>query len=395
MVAVFPTISGSCPSTTSHTLHYRVLDTISAFEKIEPAWQELLSETRTESLFLQHGWLIENLRTFRATPFIILVEDSAGELVAAAPFRVIRTGLLGRLCRRIQCIGSGPDLYDWTAFPQRAEVDTRAVLETIASALLDHQHQWDLLDHRFFFEAAPLQQLSELLAAHLPSGSPWEIQSPMGYHRLPLPVATEAYLQKKSLRKKLNNARNHMAVDFPEQSLRLTFVSPQDADWESQLDAFFKTYKAYWQERNIATNAMRYPALGQFYKRMFARYGGTDTTPGTFLFSQLLLEDTPVSAQFVLREKQTWMSYLICYDADYARIRPGMLHFNALIRQAIESGAEYYSLGRGDEAYKQDWTTEVAPLYSLVFHQPGVSRRLSQADDSLKQFLKRFNASSA
>lgn len=370
--------------------HSEVITALDGFKALEQEWQTLLDAIPDAYLNLDHAWLRLWLETFEEQPLVVLVRDESGRLVGAAPFKLnhSRTGLLRKRLRQVQFIGTDPTVYERMRILIHPEADRENVLREIAAKLLLVRNQWDIIDLRFCDQSEQLSILATCLAVAGVSVSSFPAMS-IPYMRLPATCAEyEERFRKKGFKKDLKRVHNHLGRDFPEQPLQVEAISPS-SQGDTYLADFYDRHSKYWAQRGLKSDFQRYSNLGAFYRSVYNHFGQASHPGKGFKFSRLFIGDITLGYQFVLIYRNTHVGHIVNFDDAYKKYRPGVLHFEKMILEAIEHGAGIFEFGRGDESYKSQWADDVIPLYSQMYFKNGWPRLLFALDEWLKTLLKR------
>ncbi len=78
------------------------------------------------------------------------------------------------------------------------------------------------------------------------------------------------------------------------------------------------------------------------------------------------------SLHFGFRHNNILFWYKPCYNLDFKRYSPGLVHLAKLVEREIALGTEYIDFGYGDESYKFLWTSESIDLFRLQHSAKGV-----------------------
>jgi hypothetical protein len=95
----------------------------------------------------------------------------------------------------------------------------------------------------------------------------------------------------------------------------------------------------------------------------------------TVHFSALFLSGVPISWHLGFLFKDRMYYYMPAIAEEYQKNSPGKIHLYFLNKLAIESGFKFFDHLRGEENYKDGWTTDAIQLYkTVVFSNTFVSR---------------------
>lgn len=370
-----------------------LVSTSEALLALEPKWRELLRATGEISLGLHDGWLREWWRCFaNKRPFVILVFNQQQQLAAVAPFQISsrESGILTRGLRKLQFAGTEPDIYDWMKILVRPDEDELLILSKVADKLRQEGSQWDVIDLRFCKDKSQLEALGIRLGGHFSwrgTSAAAAISEPMTIPYLDLPDSLEGYrvdCHKKSYRADLRRIRNHIQRDFGDDGLELVFLPPSEAS-VSELDEFLACHRRYWAQKGQKTQAGRHPELAEFYRRVYQAMGKPGQQDLQFCFSILKANGKPMSYHIDILHEGGCMGYLACYNPEFKKYRPGILHIEALIEHTIRLGGKRFEFGRGDASYKNQWHIRKMPLWNLLLFKSRWASLLWQGDEALKR----------
>ena len=117
-------------------------------------------------------------------------------------------------------------------------------------------------------------------------------------------------------------------------------------------------------QRWIATGAFDAFAFPNF--RAFFDQLNTRPMQGVqAVVSALLLDGKPIATHWGMQSGDTFYWLVPGYDETWAKLSPGRVLMEALLRDCIEQKLSVFDFTAGDEAYKFQWADEHLKLYSL------------------------------
>jgi CelD/BcsL family acetyltransferase involved in cellulose biosynthesis len=314
----------------------------SAIHDVLPAWEQLW-RADPDATAAQHPTILLGLGEVLALPgtpaLVVVTDQGGGDWLAALPVRRTTHGL-PLLPYRVAAAPAGWHL------PGADPLVAPGVMATAMPALttaLTGRVPWEQLDLRFMRAAGPL-------ARHL-AGVP----SPSGEARV-LRLAEGPRLSSSGAARMRQYARRLerrgacaitpalAASEIPEAITR--FAELHTARWEA--DGPAAEFRAATTRARLSAWALRAHAAGLL-------------TVGT-----IRLEGVVIAVHLALNDRRGRVAWRIASSPDYPDVSLGRLLFSRMIEQAHADGCEWYAFGRGDEAYKQSWETEVQPLVRLV-----------------------------
>jgi CelD/BcsL family acetyltransferase involved in cellulose biosynthesis len=343
----------------------------------EAEWQTLVTQLGdTVSIQHTHHWLTTWLKN---TPpdslLIITVREDTGRLIAATPLMIRRgpLGMMGRMLRMVQFVGTQPTVYDWMdPLLILPEIPVEPVVQALMEILLERRCQWDMLDWPCMRKTSMMTLVQQSLQSVM-----YRVQciqtDVVPSIRLPKTVAEfEQHGHSGKTRRELERTRRRLETDHPGDLLRLVFAdTPETAHKHLLLMA--ERHRTYWQARGTRSDFDRFEGLLPFYHDLW--------TKDCMDLSMLVLGTDVLSYQITFRYKTHYMGHLSNYDSAFKAYRPGILHIEALATHAIDTGNTHYDLGRGGAAYKHLWKPQdEMALYGITAFQTPLAMALRQGD---------------
>ncbi|MBR1644415.1 MAG: GNAT family N-acetyltransferase [Bacteroidales bacterium] len=129
------------------------------------------------------------------------------------------------------------------------------------------------------------------------------------------------------------------------------FSTQTSAAWEPSLEALLRCFRQHWPQAYIA------PHLHRNLLRRGMDSGLADVVTTA-------VDGNDVAWAFLFHHRQTTFYYLPASDPSFQNFSVGRLTLMACIGQAFERGDQRFDFLRGDEAYKQQWTTSTQTIYN-------------------------------
>jgi|GEM_PF-3270297 len=368
-----------------------VVRTKEHFDTLENEWETLLERSNIANISLHHAWLSHWLEVFPPEAlFVILIRDEQGELHGAAPFLITRnrTGIACRSLRRLQFIGTSPDLYDWMEILIHPEADTELITQLVGNEIIRHRHQWDLIDLRFFANLGQLMTLELQLNPILWRDMLSQLTT-LSFIDLPSDwLEYQNTLRKKKYHKDLNRIHNNIQKDF-DNAMPTLIVHPPGPETDKVLKSFLESHQQYWLDRGSRTEYDRHRKILDFYKIIHREFSeGKAIWRPVFEFTTLQIGERVISYHFDIQTREGATGCLCSYDPEVKKYRPGVLHIEAIIERTQNLGGRRFTFGRGDEAYKNQWKIEKKPLWHFMAFRTKFSHMLWQFDNRLREFRK-------
>jgi CelD/BcsL family acetyltransferase involved in cellulose biosynthesis len=334
------------------------------------AWNRLLAQSETRSVFLTWQWLATWWECFGegATLFAFAVERD-GELVGVAPLAVRREH--GQ--RIVEFLGMGSSDYcDVIATADDKPVVVRAVME----ALLKRRDRWDRIRLRYL----PAASSTAGILASLPLPSGWQIVQEVESTCPALSIESsrpfaEACARKKSL---VRHAR------YFERLAPLRFRHVLDPD--EILDRLPDFIEQHRDRRFMAGDHSIFddPRHRRFYERMIpAMLEG-----GALRFGVLEWRDEVLAYHLGFFHDGVFTWYKPTFNVDWARYSPGEVLLKALLEAALETDVRVFDFTVGDEAFKERFANVKAENLKVQIVRNVRRSPRERIGEDLKRWLK-------
>jgi CelD/BcsL family acetyltransferase involved in cellulose biosynthesis len=326
-----------------------------------PAWNNLLSESQADHIFLRSEWLSAAADVFGGDIVVIEVwGDDA--LIAAAAF--VNEGRAWRF------LGKGPcDYLDIVMSRHVSESTAREATAKIMGAVFDAGA------HHVLLTAMPLEGAT---APRLRS---------MGMHvtefrTTPSPTmhmsVAPAAARKKSLKRHTNKLAREGELRF--------FTLTTAAEIDPRLDGFFEQHVARWAETETPS-LFNEPSNREFYCSLVRGLAPT----GAVRLLEVVLDETVVAAHlgFVHGGRFTW--YKPTYDPAYSKFSPGEVLLKRLIEDAMSEPVDEFDFTVGDEPFKLRFATSIRTVVDLRVDRSAMAasrfKRFLRVKDAVKSVL--------
>lgn len=162
----------------------------------------------------------------------------------------------------------------------------------------------------------------------------------------------------RNFRSNLTKARNKLSR---ERSVRF-HCAVDGTELEDCLDEFLALEASGWKGARGANTAIAlHPRLVEFYRNVLA----DASRDGTAAVNCLRLEGRLIAAQLCLRDENTLYVLKLAYDETHARLAPGNMLLERVIKDALEQGTYEYINLVGSPRWFRDWRPETQPMRSL------------------------------
>jgi CelD/BcsL family acetyltransferase involved in cellulose biosynthesis len=329
---------------------------------LEGVWDDLLSRSGTQTVFLTFDWLSTWWRHFgQSAKLRVIVVKDGERAIGIAPLMQVRYWFFCVPVHKILFLGTwGSDRLDFI-LPERKE----DVLAAIWSHLKQSSRRWNVWEVEKILEDSPnLAALRRVLSSsggHLHGYRPC-FDSPY----LPLEGGWEKYISgKKRLRLGLNSSRNRL--------LRMGTLRVEDRSGPQEIDRALQTVSTLEARGSRRKDSLfGDPVRRSFYEQIARRF----SEKGKLSLSFLLLEGNPIAYDLSFAYHGTVVGYALGYDQKYRRESPAKVLLAELVRSCFERGLKEFDFSAGDEPYKMYWTNRVRHQVSFLVFNQGLRGRL-------------------
>lgn len=331
------------------------------FKALREEWDDLLSHSLSDTLFLRPAWQEAWWQVFGAKDAlrIITVRDGAGRLVGVAPLFLAAVSAdaseavpalsyerpvpnpAATIHRTLLLVG-GTEVSDYLdLIVERAQATAvyEAIFEGIQSIA-----GWEWLDLRCLPEASPTPTLFGNLAAGAGLSAKLTMEDVCPF--ITLPDSWEGYLKSLSKKQRHELRRKMRRV---EESGRITIIEANDpALLDKHLATFIALHQASTPDKADFMRDSRMRCFFQLVARAALENGWLN-------LSFLALNGEPAAAMFCFRYRDAALVYNSGFDPQaWPGLSPGVALLGYEIRRAIEAGRREFDFLQGNERYKYD-----------------------------------------
>jgi len=314
------------------------------FVQLGPEWGGLFQRANPENVFLSFGWMSTWWKHFgKGQLAVIAVRDSAGRLIAVAPFYISRSSAaLG--ARRLGFLADERVGSDYLNVLAEAGFAAAAV-EEIARILFAHRRLWDYIELR---DTADSPLVAALTARLRSRGMSVHQTARRTCRYIPLPPTFEQYLAGIGQSLRTHCRRQWQALQRAHQGESLVVSGA------AELDREFPTLIALHRMRfaqRTEQSAFLAPGVPQFHAdamRLLAAEG----------FVRLFLlkaGSETIAALYGFSVGRTFQFYQCGMHTGWLQHSTGHILTGKAIEQAIADGNATFDFLRGDEPYKAQW----------------------------------------
>lgn len=331
---------------------------LEALKDLLPAWDGLLDQIPTATIFSTWEWLVSWWRAFGAGQSLLAMafRDPKGELAGLAALSITRRP--GSRLRVLRLMGDGSgdsDNLDLCARPGLEDAFTEALLDY----LREHSNIWDFCELNRLPSGSPvgtslLRHLQQRRWTSIPYPQPWSV--------VPLPETWEGYLKQLSSKER---GKIGLRTRRLEKRYQMRYLKCAEPDLGPCLDALFRLHQTRWQLRGEA-GSFNFVARRQFYEeisRLFLARGWLE-------FWLLELDSKIVAAQFGFRYRDAVYSLQEGFDPAYSSDSVGYVLRAHVLKDLIGRGIRRYDFLWGESPAKARWGVQVNRYLDIHFAQP-------------------------
>lgn len=335
------------------------LNDFSQFQNLRDRWNNVLSASKNNEIFLTWEWLSSWWRVFgKGRQQRILLARDKGKIVAIAPLMRTKYHFLhfGNLAK-IELIGCPQSDYNNFILVDKETNCLKLFFDRLIGS-----KDWDCLELREIPESSVSVDVLRRLDFEKSVGKLQERQiSVCPYMSLPSSIDILVGRFKGDMRRNLRRRMKRLGEKF-----RVEFKTQDDFDSvEEAMNIFFKLHQKRWRTKGVS-GVFAGKALQDFHfnvARLFNEKGWL----GLYF---LTVNDDPIGAIYSFDYEQKKYEYLTGFDPTYSKYSVGNLLRLHVAEDCIRRGFREYDLMRGDELYKSKWCTKSRKnLEMRLFHK--------------------------
>ncbi len=312
------------------------------FTGLREQWNQLLSKSDDNNVFLTWEWLSTWWRHFgKERKLRILLAHEGEEIVAAAPLMLSRYNLLGFKLKKLEFLGAEHTDYRNFILTRHKRECMRRFLNHIRN--LD----WDFLEFRDIPEIRePATSLRQLFGRQLLENE--RVSSTCYY--IPLCSSVDTFSKqingdmRRSMRRRMKRLQEVHTVTFERQD---------NVDSIGHgIKTFVELHQKKWTAKGCEGSFGEDPQFADFLLeacKLLAEKHWVN-------LSLMKADYTPISAGLCFEYNKTLYYYHPGYDPGYSKFGVGNLLLLHLIESAIQKGLTTFDFLHGTEPYKRSWT---------------------------------------
>jgi len=347
-----------------------VIESLNEFESMQAAWSLLLSNSRSNAVFLTWEWLYSWAETYLDRGrrlFIILVYDE-DELVGAAPWYIDSEQFSIFRMWKVEFLGSpdaDSDYLDVIIKKGREKKVTQRIYDFLFA---EGAPVWDF----FFLRDVPSGSLFLLhfLEKINQDGKHAEIKHSSFCPATPLPASNEEFLSGLSSHHRLQLRRHGRMLEKDGSARHVSFAGAESVTALDDFLLFHRDKKGCSDER--------------FYLLLKA-FIGRCRDNNWVQIDMLYAGDKPAAALLHFRYANILHQYIMVTDRTVnPKVSIGNILIGRCIEEAIRHGISAYDFLKGTEEFKFSWTGKGKSLLTLFLPQ----RRILPLIFTARNFIK-------
>jgi len=315
-----------------------VLSSREQIESFQSKWLELLSKSNCHKTFSSPQWYFNTLKAFpELTPRLVVVEQD-GALMGLAP-----------------CVlNSEQDLMFVSDLADYQDIIIRPNDYQTARSLFDA-----LLSDKLGGKKVRLSGLSKQANLHLVLDEQLDVKQIEQCFFSDLSQGYDAFMQQKSAKFRSNLRRIHRRAK--ENDIKIVELTPNECSGDAVVTAFLRLHLKRYPDklfsRDKPQSFCHINLKEQFQNRLLRVFALLDQK-----IRSESLSDKIIALNLSVCDSDVLGIWNGGFDPKYTQISPGKLLVHKQIQTCCEEGLKGFDFLRGDESYKQDWSTSVRVL---------------------------------
>jgi CelD/BcsL family acetyltransferase involved in cellulose biosynthesis len=323
----------------------------SEFKDYRDRWEDLLSRTHTDNVFLTHDWIDACIRhVFMNEPLLILnVFDEDNKLIGIAPLMIRKRKYYNFMVRSICFIGSAiSDRMDFILEDRKEEA-----IALILDYLMNIKERWDIIE---LLEIAEDTGTMEIIKKRLREKNMMSVVGPPSktfYIKLDADSTKEDIAQKflKRLKRKLG------VSCIKKIKSRLEFKTCMNGEAKGLFNDIERIENQSWKGRK-QVGIFSQESTKNFHKELFCRLTEKDKRIDLSILS---MDKRPIAYVYSYYYNRRLYIYSIAFDERYSEFSPGTLLMNWKFGGSSAKEVLEFDLLRGDEP----WKSRIAQFYRM------------------------------
>jgi CelD/BcsL family acetyltransferase involved in cellulose biosynthesis len=318
-------------------MHIEYVADISDIPLSNEAWNRLVTQNETNTLFLTHEWFTSWYKTFAdKNDLCLLVVYEDKKPIGFAP---LVTSKHDNKQRTIYLAGySNADYLDFVT-----PTDKKASISLILNYLVEKFDDWNsILLHNIPCESSTTSHLVEACK---------QLKLPYLQSNTTNCPYLQIEGQHREINKLINKYRNKRPLNYFRRQGELHYRLLTEEDMNRHLPLFFSQHIKRWHN-TPSPSLFNDPLNQQLYKNLAEQLHNTDWLH----FSVVELDGEPISYHYGFDYGSKYYWYKPSFNIDYSSHSPGILLIRYLIQSALSHQRKELDFTIGDEAFKKRFT---------------------------------------
>lgn len=369
-------------------LKVKKIEDTSEFLCLKDKWDVLLSQSRTNSIFLSWEWLYTWWLVYKDTRnlCIFTVEDGDGNLLGIAPFVSRRVRFLFNSLTVLEFLGTGErknekvcsEFLDFIIQKDREE----EIMDILLNYLISNSSKWDIINLESVLDNSCIVKYASFFKS-IQTLRLWKYPDDIGgYNYLVLPESWNAYIKSKKIkfRKEIKRIKKYM----PKYGNVNVRICEDEVSLNEDMERFIRLHQMRW---NSVGKPGRFSCekFSHFHKRL---------APLLLRKGRLLLLSVEINGQLQICEYGFgYNQNLFIYQTGYNPFFPkkaglGFFSMSYLIEYAITQGFNEIDFLRGEGFHKDRWSRNKHSCFNLTIIRKGIKAKLYILMKAMEQRLK-------
>ncbi len=358
-----------------------VASSLNEFIVLRPSWNDLVSHSSHDSIFLRHEWFTAWWRVYgRGRKLHILLARHGSQLVGIAPLMrcTKRLRFLPLIaCNQIRFIENGEAMH--------VDFIIRNGCDEVPAAFMHHlnsiRNSWTMVYLRKVRQSSPLVAM----AGQSPGGLTVKCKEAMRSPVLTVQGDWQNFYQSRSktCRKRIRLTANRIQTLGQVKLSKVTDI----AAWQEAMPKL-------WQIGDTSSKRHFDWSIGRSHptRDFLSELAKTAARQNWLNVWLLSVDGKPLAFEYHLRYKNELFALRAEYDRNYEDYSPGFALDSHIVERCFSDGISRYNMGGSDNFYKLRWTNDCEPHMALfIYNRNLLSRIMCAIEFRLLPLLSRLS----
>jgi CelD/BcsL family acetyltransferase involved in cellulose biosynthesis len=360
---------------------------VNVLYNLKDDWENLQAKSANDSLYLTWDWAVTWWKhyTNKHQFWLIQARDDRKCLVGLAILEKVGHSPAPRFIpvvkwRQLQFSGApmGREHLDFLAKTGHE----REVIYAILSCIIEHRHQWDVLQLSGLCEGT-----GGLFIEYAHTPIDWQQDEPITAPFIVFPKTWDEYFEGLSKLKRKNTRRMLREIEerYPNNWSFERITKREDLD--PTIAKMIELHQIMWEGRGEPGTFAEQEFINFFYDIMHHFFDA-----GYLRMFRLILDNQVVAVLCTYQYRDRIYDYVSGVDLKYRDLSIGNLVTYFSLKAAFDNGIREYDFLWGDESYKYDWNAIDRWHHSVTWNAGTFSRlqqRLVDEGRKLRQYMKK------